>query len=313
MGLLDIKIMTDKIIETFDLSKIYQLKGRKKEIRALDDVNISINKGDIFGFLGPNGAGKTTMIQILTTILQPTSGYALIDGYNILKKPKKAKSKVSLMLESDMLYYRITAYDNLKFFCKIYNVSNYDQKIRDMTKAFGLEKWLNQYVEKFSSGMKMKLALLRTLLLDRDIMFLDEPTLGLDVKSKNFIIEILRDVKKTIFLTSHDMGVVEKLCNRVAFINNGKILKIGTKEDIQQLKQTEVKINLDIHFEKRKLKSELKNQDFINEIIDSKNGFLLELKGRDNYKDLLSILVKYDITGINEQKESLEESFLKII
>jgi len=313
MGLLDIKIMTDKIIETFDLSKIYQLKGRKKEIRALDDVNISINKGDIFGFLGPNGAGKTTMIQILTTLLQPTSGYALIDGYNILKKPKKAKSKVSLMLESDMLYYRITAYDNLKFFCKIYNVSNYDQKIRDMTKAFGLEKWLNQYVEKFSSGMKMKLALLRTLLLDRDIMFLDEPTLGLDVKSKNFIIEILRDVKKTIFLTSHDMGVVEKLCNRVAFINNGKILKIGTKEDIQQLKQTEVKINLDIHFEKRKLKSELKNQDFINEIIDSKNGFLLELKGRDNYKDLLSILVKYDITGINEQKESLEESFLKII
>ncbi len=313
MGLLDIKIMTDKIIETFDLSKIYQLKGRKKEIRALDDVNISINKGDIFGFLGPNGAGKTTMIQILTTLLQPTSGYALIDGYNILKKPKKAKSKVSLMLESDMLYYRITAYDNLKFFCKIYNVSNYDQKIRDMAKAFGLEKWLNQYVEKFSSGMKMKLALLRTLLLDRDIMFLDEPTLGLDVKSKNFIIEILRDVKKTIFLTSHDMGVVEKLCNRVAFINNGKILKIGTKEDIQQLKQTEVKINLDIHFEKRKLKSELKNQDFINEIIDSKNGFLLELKGRDNYKDLLSILVKYDITGINEQKESLEESFLKII
>lgn len=313
MGLLDIKIMTDKIIETFDLSKIYQLKGRKKEIRALDDVNISINKGDIFGFLGPNGAGKTTMIQILTTLLQPTSGYALIDGYNILKKPKKAKSKVSLMLESDMLYYRITAYDNLKFFCRIYNVSNYDQKIRDMAKAFGLEKWLNQYVEKFSSGMKMKLALLRTLLLDRDIMFLDEPTLGLDVKSKNFIIEILRDVKKTIFLTSHDMGVVEKLCNRVAFINNGKILKIGTKEDIQQLKQTEVKINLDIHFEKRKLKSELKNQDFINEIIDSKNGFLLELKGRDNYKDLLSILVKYDITGINEQKESLEESFLKII
>ena len=313
MGLLDIKIMTDKIIETFDLSKIYQLKGRKKEIRALDDVNISINKGDIFGFLGPNGAGKTTMIQILTTLLQPTSGYALIDGYNILKKPRKAKSKVSLMLESDMLYYRITAYDNLKFFCKIYNVSNYDQKIRDMAKAFGLEKWLNQYVEKFSSGMKMKLALLRTLLLDRDIMFLDEPTLGLDVKSKNFIIEILRDVKKTIFLTSHDMGVVEKLCNRVAFINNGKILKIGTKEDIQQLKQTEVKINLDIHFEKRKLKSELKNQDFINEIIDSKNGFLLELKGRDKYKDLLSILVKYDITGINEQKESLEESFLKII
>jgi len=313
MELLDIKIMTKKIIETFDLTKIYQLKGRKKEIKALDNVNISINEGEIFGLLGPNGAGKTTIIQILTTLLQPTSGYALIDGYNILKKPKQAKSKVSLMLESDMLYYRITAYDNLKFSCKIYNVSNYDQKIKDMAKVFGLEKWLDQYVEKLSSGMKMKLALLRTLLLNRDIMFLDEPTLGLDVKSKKFIVEKLRDVKKTIFLTSHDMGVVEKLCNRVAFINHGKILKIGTKEDIQQLKKTEVKIIIDIHGEKETLKSELKNQDFINEIIDSKNGLLLELKGRENYKDLLSILVKYDITGINEQRESLEDSFLKII
>jgi len=313
MELLDIKIMTKKIIETFDLSKIYQLKGRKREIKALDNVNISINEGEIFGFLGPNGAGKTTIIQILTTLLQPTSGYALIDGYDIVKKPKQAKSKVSLMLESDMLYYRITAYDNLKFSCKIYNVSNYDQKIRDMAKVFGLEKWLDQYVEKLSSGMKMKLALLRTLLLNRDIMFLDEPTLGLDIKSKNFIIEKLRDVKKTIFLTSHDMGVVEKLCNRVAFINHGKILKIGTKEDIQQFKKTEVKILLDIHGEKETLKSELKNQDFINEIIDSKNGYLLELKGRENYKALLSILVKYDITGINEQRESLEDSFLKII
>ncbi|GAH97259.1 unnamed protein product, partial [marine sediment metagenome] len=111
---------------------------------------------------------------------------------------------------------------------RIYEVPNYKEKISYLAKDFGLEKWLNQYVENFSSGMKMKLALCRTLLLDRKILFLDEPTLGLDVKSIALIIKKLKKLKKTIFLTSHDMGVVEKLCDRIAFINNGKIVKIGT-------------------------------------------------------------------------------------
>ncbi|MGB5911356.1 MAG: ABC transporter ATP-binding protein, partial [Promethearchaeia archaeon] len=196
--------MVNKIIETFNLTKIYKLKGKTKEINALNDVNISIEEGEIFGLLGPNGAGKTTLISILTTLLQPTSGYATIDGFNILKKPKRAKSRISLMLESDILYYRITGYDNLRFFCKLYLIPNYKEKIKSMAKEFGLEDWLNQYVEKYSSGMKMKLALLRTLLLDRKILFLDEPTLGLDVKMVNFVIDKLKESKKTIFITSHD-------------------------------------------------------------------------------------------------------------
>ncbi|KKL10684.1 hypothetical protein LCGC14_2553370, partial [marine sediment metagenome] len=168
-------MLTDKVIETFGLSKIYNLK-KNTHVNALDNVNISIKKGEIFGFLGPNGAGKTTLIQILTTLLRPTSGYAIIDGYHLLKDTKKVKSKVALMLEKDMLYYRLTAYNNLKFFCKLYKVSNYQQKIIKMVKIFGIEEWLNQYVEHLSSGMKMKLALARTLLLERDILFLDEPT-----------------------------------------------------------------------------------------------------------------------------------------
>ena len=140
--------MTQKIIETFDLTKDYKLKNGKS-ITALNKVNISIKEGEIFGLLGPNGAGKTTLISILTTLLQPTSGYAIIDGYNLIKNPNQAKSRISLMLESDMLYYRITGYDNLKFFCKIYGISNYKEKINNIAKEFGLEKWLNQYVENF--------------------------------------------------------------------------------------------------------------------------------------------------------------------
>jgi ABC-type multidrug transport system ATPase subunit len=110
--------VNNSIIETFHLSKSYHLKG-KKRIHALNDVNISISEGEKFGLLGPNGAGKTTMISILSTLIQPSKGYAIIDGVNILKKPNRIKGKIALMLGSDMIYYRITGYSNLKFFCKI--------------------------------------------------------------------------------------------------------------------------------------------------------------------------------------------------
>ncbi len=306
--------MAQKIIETYDLTKIYPLKEKKKPIRALDNVNISVEKGEIFGLLGPNGAGKTTLISILTTLRSPTSGYATIGGYNILKEPRKAKSKVSLMLESDMLYYRITGYDNLKFFCKIYNVSNYKEKINAIAKKFQLDKWLNEYVENFSSGMKMKLALCRTLLLERDILFLDEPTLGLDVKSISFVVNILKDLSNTIFITSHDMNVVEKLCNRVAFIKNGKIINVLKTSEIDNLLKTDLTIYIEVRKEqKAHLIEILKEQPFVT-LIDSKDiGISLNLKNRKFYSNLLSILNSYEILKIREEKQSLEDLFLKII
>ncbi|MBD3215956.1 MAG: ATP-binding cassette domain-containing protein, partial [Candidatus Lokiarchaeota archaeon] len=238
--------MSSNIIETFDLTKIYNLKGKDTTINALDHVNISIKEGETFGLLGPNGAGKTTLISILTTLKSPTSGYATVDGYDVVENARKAKSKVSLMLESDMLYYRLTGYDNLKFFCKIYNIRNYEEKISKIVREFGLKEWLYEYVENYSSGMKMKLALCRTLLLERDILFLDEPTLGLDVKSVEFIINILKKQKKTILITSHDMSVVEKLCDRVAFINNGKVLEILKTSEIDNLLKRDIEIYIEV-------------------------------------------------------------------
>jgi len=305
--------LTDKIIETFGLSKIYYLKGKDKHVNALDDVNISIKKGEIFGLLGPNGAGKTTLIQILTTLLRPTSGYAIIDGYHLLKNTKKVKSKVALMLESDMLYYRLTAYDNLKFFCKLYKVSNYQQKINDMVKLLGIENWLKEYVEKLSSGMKMKLALARTLLLERDILFLDEPTLGMDVKTVNLFIDMIKNVENTIIFTSHDLSVVEKLCDRIAFINEGKILKIGTQEEIKNLSGSEIKVEISLACKKQELLSELHSHDFIIDITEQqKNGFLVHLKEKAYYKDLLSILSNYEIMKIKEVEPALEDLFLRM-
>ena len=305
--------MVNNIIETFDLTKKYKLKCKKKEIIALNKVNLSIKEGEIFGLLGPNGAGKTTLIQILTTLRQPTSGYALIDGINVIENTTQTKNKVALMLDNKMLYYRITGYDNLKFFCKIYNIRNYPEKILNISKEFGLEKWLNQLVENYSSGMKMKLALCRTLLLNRKVSFLDEPTLGLDVKIISFIIEKIKESKKTIFLTSHDMSVVEKLCDRVAFIDKGKILKVGTKDDIKRMMQKEIKIEVVINGSKNQLKAELNQESFINDIVIENNALIVSLKNRDSYKDLLLILGKYPVQKVKEQELSLEDLFLKII
>ena len=305
--------MNDTIIETIDLSKIYKLKGRKKEINALNNVNLSIREGEIFGLLGPNGAGKSTLIKILTTLIQPTSGYASIDGLNVVEKPKKIKPLIGLMLGNEMLYYRITGYDNLKFFCKIYKVPNYKEKINSIVKVFGLENWLKQYVGMYSDGMKLKLALCRTLLLERKILFLDEPTLGLDVNSKSIIIKKLKELKKTIFLTSHDMSVVEKLCDRVAFINNGNILNVGTKNEIKKLIQSQIKITVEIKESKNLLKNELSNLDFVQETYDNLRGLVIILKQRESYPDLLKFIGNYGISRVSEPELSLEELFIKLI
>ena len=304
--------MVKKYIETFNLGKKYPSKNKNKFITALENVNLSVNKGEIFGLLGPNGAGKTTLIQILTTLIRPTSGYAIIDGYHLLKRPGKVKSKVALMLGSDMLYYRITAYDNLKFFCKLYEVNNYKHKINKMVKLLGIERWLDEYVSRLSSGTKIKLALARTLLVEREILFLDEPTLGLDVKTISLFIDIIKNSNKTIILTSHDLNVVEKLCDRIAFINEGKILDIGTQDEVRSLIKTEIKIEITITNGKQELFSELKNYNFIADITQQgKNIILINLEERAYYKNLFKLLGNYNIIKIKEIETTLEDLFLR--
>jgi ABC-2 type transport system ATP-binding protein len=304
--------LSNYIIETFNLSKIYHLKGGKI-IHALDDVNIRIKEGEKFGLLGPNGAGKTTMISILSTLMQPSHGYAIIDGDHLLKKPNNIKGKIALMLGNDMIYYRITGYANLKFFCKINGVKDYKQKILQVSKEFDMGNWLNEYVERYSSGMKCKLTLCRVLLLNPKILFLDEPTLGLDVKTTNFIIKKLKDLNKTILLTSHNMDVVDKLCTKIAFINNGKIIKYGSKEELRKLMQKRIKIFIGIDDNKIELMKELEQQDFITNINNEADGLHIELLKRDYYNKLFPIFLKYKITKIQEIDISVEDLFLKLV
>ena len=262
--------------------------------------------------LGPNGAGKTTLIQCLTTLISPTSGYATINGYNVISHPLAAKKKIALMLGSGMLYFRMTAFANLKFFCKIYKVPFDRERIFNVAKEFGLENWLDQYVEKFSSGMKTKLALCRTFLLNRPILFLDEPTLGLDVTLKQYVVKKIKKLNKTILFTSHDLGVVENVCDRIAFINRGEIVKVVLKNNIKHLFHKELDIEVKIGHNINELKSELNQQDFVSDVIKNDKSLIIKIKKREYFSNLLLILGKYKINYLKENETTLEDLFIKL-
>ena len=305
--------LTDYDIEIFNLGKNYKIKGKKREITALKNINLNVKRGEIFGLLGPNGAGKTTMVSILTTLIQPTDGYAIVLNRNILTNPRYIKRNIGLMLGADMIYYRMTGYKNLKFFCKIYGIKDYKQKINNLAERFGLINWLNQLVENYSSGMKVKIALARVLLTDPKILFLDEPMLGLDPTFVNELINILLKLNKTIFLTSHQMNVVQKLCDRIAFLKNGEIITVDTRENFMKLlKEKKVRLYVKISSKQDKFINQLKNLDFISDIKTENEKILITIPNESYYPKLFENLKNFPIIQINEQNPTLEDVFIEL-
>jgi len=301
------------VIETFNLTKKYKMKGKAEPLTALNNVNLKVKEGEIFGLLGPNGAGKTTLVSILTTLLQPSDGYAKVLGRNVLKERYFIKKNVGLMLGNEMIYYRLTGYRNLKFFSKIYNISDYEKKIKDIIEILGLTSKLNQLVETYSSGMKVKLALARILLIDPKILFLDEPMLGLDPIIVKEVMNILKNLKKTIFITSHQMNVVESMCSKIAFLNQGNVIKIDTKENYVKFLQKEIKIQIKIGLDKIvELSDELSTLNYISDVERNKDTIFFNIQDRNCYQKIFGILKKYPITQIKELETSLEDIFIKL-
>ena len=302
--------MISPAIEAINLVKVYKLRGKIKEVRALDGLNVSIRKGERYGLVGPNGAGKTTFINLLTSVRTITSGEAYINGFNVRTETLKAKSHLALMIGAGMNFAGMTGYSNLKYYAKIYRINNYKQKIKEFAKSFGLEEWLNQHVLRYSSGMNVKLAICRTLLIDRPILLLDEPARGLDVKSRSFMIKIFKESNKTILLTSHNMELVEDLCDHIAFINRGKIVKIGKKEEIlKTLKESEVQIETLVDKNKEQLILELKDLDYVRNIEKNHQNLTINIKNRNYYNDLISVLTKYRILSFKENEKSIADVF----
>lgn len=219
--------------------KVENLSRRFGAVTAVNDVSFEVDEGVIFGFLGPNGAGKTTTINILCTLLSPTSGTASISGHDCSKNPAEVRKSIGIVFQDTTLDKDLTAYENLMFHAYLYGMKRADMKklIHDALYFVGLFERRNDPVKKFSGGMKRRLEVARGLLHRPSVLFLDEPTLGLDPQSRanlwEFIVKLPLRHNVTIFMTTHYMEEAE-VCDRIAIIDNGKIIAMGTPEELKK-------------------------------------------------------------------------------
>lgn len=232
----------ENILEVKDLKRSYTGTlgmTKKKSIEALRGVSFSIKEGEIFGLLGPNGAGKTTTIKILTTLLAPTSGQAKIMGYNCFGDEDNIRGSINFIFGGERgLYWRLSAYENLQYFGDLYKIpsSILKNRIKELITLVGLEGRENEKVEGYSKGMKQRLQIARGLINDPKILFLDEPTIGLDPVGAKDLRNIITELKakgKTVLLTTHYMYEADELCDRIAIINNGEIMALGTPIELK--------------------------------------------------------------------------------
>lgn len=237
-------IVAQQLSRDYVSTKRKHVFGRKSAtvVRALDRVDLEIREGEIFGLLGPNGAGKTTAVKILCTLLAPTGGRAFVKGLDVMKDAAKLRRIVNMVAGGErMLYYRLTGRENLRYFAELYDVPKKDipGRVNTLLELVGLADRADDEVEKYSKGMRQRLQLCRGLINDPEVLFLDEPTLGLDVNIakdiRRFVCDrIVREQGKTVLLTTHYMYEAEEMCDRVALLNKGKIVTVGYPEELKR-------------------------------------------------------------------------------
>lgn len=228
--------------------RVENLTKKFKKVTAVDNVSFEVNPGEIIGLLGENGAGKTTTLRMLATMLKPTFGNAMIDGYNIIDNPNKIRERIGILFGGDVaLYDRLTGRENMIYFAKLNGMSDLeaDQAVNKITSELEMSDYIDRPVGKYSRGMKQKVSLARSIIHQPDVMLFDEPSIGLDVLSSklihDFILKCKKDNKAIVF-SSHNMYETEKLCDRVIIIHKGKIVASGT---IEQLKKEYQQDNLE--------------------------------------------------------------------
>ena len=222
-----------------DIIKTDGLTKKFNGLTAVDNISFSVKEGEIFGFLGPNGAGKTTTIKMLTTLLNPTNGSAEIAGFNIIKQKNEVRKKVGVVFQDPALDWNLTGRENLDFHARVYalNRENRKKRIEEVIKLVDLNEKMNIFVKNYSGGMKRRLEIARGLMHYPTVLFLDEPTLGLDAQTRRAIWDYIKKMNNeegtTIFLTTHYMDEADYLCDRVGIIDHGKILIIDTTTNLK--------------------------------------------------------------------------------
>lgn len=317
------------VIETKDLTRIFDsaegvLLKKKKKIVAVDHITFGVKKGELFGLLGPNGAGKTTTIKMLTTLLVPTEGEAYINGWHVVKEAQHIRSHINVIFGGERgLYLRLSGKDNLQYFSDLYSVpaSVQKERIPELLQLVGLEEHAEKKVENYSRGMKQRLHIARGLINDPSIIFMDEPTMGLDpegARSLRAIIKELTSKEKTIFLTTHYMFEADELCNRIALLKEGKIIKIDTPKSFKNEVSHVTVIEAEGHHIPRELIAALKAHKNVNMVLTSQQDMnqVLQVQtvpSTDAVMEVLQELHTAQLSNIRIREPSLEDAYIKIM
>ena len=279
------------------------LSKRKIVIEALRGVSFGIKWGEIYGLLGPNGAGKTTTVKILTTLLIPDDGYAIINGYDVVKEAKAVRKIIGLVLYPDKGFYsRLSGYENLVYFGRLYGLdkSTAELRARELMDVVGLKEAMNRPYEEYSLGMRARLAIARALIHDPPVLFLDEPTIGIAPISAREVRELVRKLRregKAILFTSHNLWEVEEVCDRIGIINNGLMIIEGSPKDIKDMLGLRYTVEVEVQINGR---IEVLREETVNPA-DAIRKLISEAEARG----------KVGKIRINEP--SLEEAFIRVI
>ena len=309
-----------------NIIEIKNLKKHFKEVKALDGISLKIRKGELFSILGPNGAGKTTFVRILTTILTPTSGDALIKDFSILKNKNEIVNMIGVCPQNITIYEALRAEENVEFIAYMHGMSKRDakEKAKKLLDDFGISG-RKDWSKHFSGGMQRRLNLAMALISEPEILFLDEPTAGLDPQARRLVWDYIHELKKknmTIILMTHDMFEADMLSDRIAIIDHGKIIAKGTPNELKEKYGSDntLEISFTTHNEIELVKRNIKEMPFVtNSIETNTNGsktLMVSFKG--GLKNLVEIIQR-GFNGNNENVEdlrfrqnSLEDVFLNL-
>jgi ABC-2 type transport system ATP-binding protein len=302
------------MIETKNLTKNYG------SLTALNDLNLKIQKGDIFGFIGPNGAGKTTTMRILVTLLEPTRGTAFINGLNVLKDGKKVRRIVGYMPDFMGVYDDLKVFEYLEFFAAAFGIERQKRKsiVEGVLELTDLQSKQAATVDSLSRGMQQRLGLARVLIHDPQVLILDEPASGLDPRARIEIRELLRELKrmgKTIMISSHILSELEEICDHIGIIEHGQLVFSGTIEDIRPRLGIHSKVRVKVANNQDKAVELLSALPQINQVQAMGDNILVTFnEGHEGDGIIAKTLVnaKLDVIAIQPEKLKLDDAFLQL-
>jgi ABC-2 type transport system ATP-binding protein len=309
--------MDGTAIRTQDLTKKFG------EFTAVDHVSFDVKDGEIFGFLGPNGAGKSTTIRLLCTLSQPTSGSAVVAGYDVVKQDSEVRKHIGLVSEKLIMYNELTARENLRLFGKLYDIPRdaLAARIDELLRFVRMEEWADARIGTFSTGMKQRINVIRAMVNQPEILFLDEPTLGLDPQSTVEIRELVKkintDLKTTMILTTHTMVDADMLCRRIGIIDKGKIVALDTSPNLKRIVSgaESTAFEFDIANLSQAMISSLRSLPCVVSVTQEEpTRAVVRAKGDDSFDSLIDCLRnnKARITSAKSLEPTLEDVFLHV-